>query len=245
VPSRPFLRARSRRDVRSEKRKVPSALRDLRAWPSAAAQRWVSGFASKICADNNTQALIAIGSIVRPVPSVQDVDLLYVYKSHRPDFADHPVDVDVRAYDAREVSDLVAAGHDLLGWALRYGRVICEHERYWTQLKAQWKNNARLPDPEIAEKRATKAKALYHDLRQLGDLDAAQEQLVSLLTHKAWARLLRAGIYPASRPELAGQLRAVGDTPLAAELENALTERDVERKSAARRAAAAGASRRR
>jgi hypothetical protein len=233
--SRRFLRDKSHRYVHSGKGQAPSALRALPAWPSAEAKRWVFNFAKKICADKNTQALVVIGSMARPVPSVQDVDLLYIYKSHRPEFAEHPMDVDVRVYDGREVPALIAAGHDLLCWALRYGRVLCEQNHYWTQLATQWKDHSPLPDPVIAERRASKAEAFYHDFHRLGDLDAACEQLVSLLTHKAWARLLRAGIYPASRPELAEQLRILGDTSLAEKLEMALAQRRVEMNSAGQR----------
>jgi hypothetical protein len=43
-----------------------------------------------------------------------------------------------------------------------------------------------------------------------GDADASQEQAVSYLTHLARAELLDRGIYPASRPELPSQLRAIG-----------------------------------
>jgi hypothetical protein len=198
-----------------------------------------------MCADRNTLALVAIGSLVRGVTTVQDADLVYIYKSHRPEFADHPLDVDVRIYDGSEVPGLIAAGHDLLGWALRYGRLICERGQYWTRLQSQWQHGTPLPDPTIAENRASKAEAFYHELRRLGDLEAAREQLVSLLTHKAWARLLRAGIYPASRPELAIQLRSIGDKSLARKIESALRQRQVDGSSPAQHQAAGDGARRR
>jgi hypothetical protein len=58
-----------------------------------------------------------------------------------------------------------------------------------------------------------------------GDSDAAHEQLVTLLTHRAWASLLRNNVHPASRPELPDQLRSVGEQSLANSLEQALRER--------------------
>ena len=194
-----------------------------------------------MCADRNTEALIAIGSIVRAVTTVQDADLVYIYKSHRPEFVDHPLDVDVRIYDGSKVPGSIAAGHDLLGWTLRYGRLICERGNYWTTLQSRWQHGTPLPDPTIAEKRASKAEAFYHELRQLGDLDAAHEQLVSVLTHTAWSRLLRADIYPASRPELPMQLRSIGHCSLAQKLESALRERQLEGSSPAQRHAPANA----
>ena len=135
--------------------------------------------------------------------------------------------MDVRVYDGNAVPALIEAGHDLLGWALRYGRLICEHDDYWTQLQARWQMNPPLPDPAIAERRASKAEASYRELRRLGDVDAAHEQLISLLTHKAWARLLRSGVYPASRPELPAQLSSIGDQSLAKRLKKVLREREL------------------
>ena len=62
-------------------------------------------------------------------------------------------------------------------------------------------------------------------MREVGDEDAFDELQVSYLTHRAWARLAGAGVHPASRPELPAQLRSVGETSLAADLEEALSQR--------------------
>ena len=45
---------------------------------------------------------------------------------------------------------------------------------------------------------------------------------ISYRTHLARATLAKAGIQPASRPELPSQLREVGETVLASDLERAL-----------------------
>ena len=62
-------------------------------------------------------------------------------------------------------------------------------------------------------------------MRDVGDEDAFNELNVSCLSHCARARLAAAGIQPASRPELPGQLRALGETDLATCLEDALAKR--------------------
>src|SRR3954465_13626087 len=69
-----------------------------RKWPSQYARTWVAAFAENVCGDANTEALVLIGSIARPVSQVADVDLLYVYRDQPIDFRDHPLDVDIRAY---------------------------------------------------------------------------------------------------------------------------------------------------
>lgn len=62
-------------------------------------------------------------------------------------------------------------------------------------------------------------------MREVGDEDAFNELNISYLSHRARAALAAAGIYPASRPELPGQLRELGDTALAARLDAALAKR--------------------
>ena len=73
--------------------------------------------------------------------------------------------------------------------------------------------------------RAAKAKELYNELLALGDSDAANEQLLTILTHLARARLIEGGIYPASCPELVEQLREIGEQYLARRPTNALYQR--------------------
>jgi hypothetical protein len=63
---------------------------------------------------------------------------------------------------------------------------------------------------------------------KLGDENAAREQAISYLTHLVRAELLERGIFPASRPELARQLREVDDSELAANLERVLLNESVD-----------------
>src|SRR5207253_3204837 len=90
-----------------------------------------------------------------------------------------------------------------------------------------------LPSPDVTEQRAERAADVYDQLVEIGDHDAALEQRISLLTHRAWTQLLRNHIHPASRPELPQQLRDAGEISLAGDLAAALRKR-----SAARRASA-------
>lgn len=202
-------------------------LEALRSWPSTATKRWVVSFAERVCKDSNTAALLAIGSIVRRATPVNDVDLVYIFRSSRPQFRTHPLDVDIRVYAGRDLGDLLSTGHDLLSWCLRFGYLICEHNHFWTSLMRSWEGRVPLPNPAIAEQRAARAEQRYKQLVELGDFDAAHDQLVSLLTHKAWAALLRRDVHPASRPELPGQLRSLGEHSLASLLERTLKERAV------------------
>lgn len=200
-------------------------LEALPSWPNTTTKRWVVSFAERVCGDPNTAALLAIGSIVRRATPVNDVDLVYICRAARPRFCPHPLDVDIRIYAAQEVGDLLSTGHDLLSWCVRFGYLVCEHDHFWTTLRQSWKDRVPLPNPAVAEQRAAQAQHRYEQLLNLGDIDAAHDQLISLLTHRAWASLLRHNVHPASRPELPDQLRALGEHSLANVLQLALDER--------------------
>jgi hypothetical protein len=101
-----------------------------------------------------------------------------------------------------------------------------------TDLRAQWvlgQASERLvcsgaaPPYEEATKRAARAERLTRELLAIGDESAAREMLVSMLTHRARSCLSKAGIYPASRPELPDQLRATGEHSLATALSDAIS----------------------
>ena len=197
-------------------------------WPSAASRDWVFAFAERVCADPNTRGLVLIGSIARQVPQCTDVDLLYIYEGQSLATGDHPLDVDIRRYSSDEVKSRVATSQDVISWSLRFGRVICEHDAFWTKLVRAHSAHLPLPNPDVAAQRAQRASQVYQQLLEMGDIDAALEQRITLLTHLAWERLLRARVHPASRPELPHQLRAIGEPNLAADLADALRLRAAE-----------------
>ena len=80
-----------------------------------------------------------------------------------------------------------------------------------------------LPSADVARGRAEKSIELGKELLAAGDESAASELVLSALTQYVRSRLIRLRVYPASRPEIFDQLRAVspGD-PLAQLLEEAL-----------------------
>lgn len=197
----------------------------IRQWPSEEARKWTERFLERMCSHPEVLAVVAFGSAVRRVSSSADLDLLYIYRSKDPRVDSPPLDVDVRGYDQAAVEELIEAGHDLLCWTLKYGRVICECEGFWTDLRRRWLRRLPMPSAELAEERAARSRKLYEDLHAAGDADAAAEQWLSWLTHKARAALIRAGVFPASRPELPEQLRAIGESSVADALDAALTAR--------------------
>ena len=195
------------------------------AWPSDVAKEWVVQFVQMAYDQPDIRAIVAFGSIVRDVSYSVDVDLLFVYNLEIPGFTTPPLDVDVRAYSQSDVESLVAKGHDLLCWSIRFGRAIHEKNRYWTDLRNKWARDLPFPSAGIADERAERARRLLEDLRVIGDEDAVHEQLIAMLTHLARAHLIRADVYPASRPELPRQLRSIGESAIASRLTDALKKR--------------------
>ena len=204
---------------------MPRFLESAEKWPSVAAMEWVEQLIQMANARADIPAIVAFGSIVRDVSLSADVDLLYVYESGKPIFAAPPLDVDVKAYRRTDVESLVTDGHEILCWSIRYGTVLHQKDRFWSDLRETWARHLPLPSAEVAEERAERARRLLEDLRVIGDDDAVQEQSITMLTHLARARLIRADVFPASRPELPKQLRLIGESALASRLTDALQKR--------------------
>ena len=178
------------------------------------------------CADSSVLAVVAIGSAVRGATVPHDVDFVLVHAPNAaPNLGAFPLDVDLRSYDASTVDENLGAGHELLGWAVQFGVPICERNQYWRSVTGRWLHRIPLPSADRATERARRARHLTEELRAIGDVEAAAEQYVSWLTHDARARLIHAGVYPASRPELSEQLRQLGAHPEADTLESALADR--------------------
>ncbi len=204
---------------------LSAALDAVRAWPSSRARQWTIEAVALARQDASIQAIVASGSAVRDVSRIDDLDLVLVYRERRPCLRRPPIGVDLQQHEETEVPRKLANGHEFLSWAVRFGRPIFEREQWWSRLRADW--NDRLPLPSAAEsrKRAHRAQQLHQEMQSLGDHDAAAENYIAMLTHLARAALSEAGVLPRSRPELAGQLRSIGDQPLADRLDDALAHR--------------------
>ena len=201
------------------------ALAVVRSWPSGRARLWTIDAVTVARQDAVILAIVASGSAVRDVVQSDDLDLVLVYRKRRPDLPRPPIGVDLQQYEATEVPQKLANGHDFHSWAVRFGRPLFERDRWWSRLRADWNARLSLPSATEARKRARRARQLHQEMQSLGDHDAATENYVSMLTHLARATLSDAGILPRSRPELAGQLRQIGEVPLADRLTDALAHR--------------------
>lgn len=199
---------------------TPSPALDAVRWPSVAACEWVTDLLTRVRCGNDVVAVVAYGSAVRDCVSSSDVDLLVIARG---EFlvSPPPLDVDLRVVGVDEVEVALSAGDEVLGWAARLGVPLMEADAFWSSLMARWAGHLPFPNADAAEERAARAARYEQALRAAGDHDAADEMRLTELTQRARARLLRAGLYPLSRPELPGQLAALGAGGLARELSDA------------------------
>jgi len=197
-------------------------------WPTSRARDWALAFLDSAGDDANILAVIAVGSAVRPRVPSSDLDVLVICADPSKVTAPRPLEVDLRVYSAADIESKLAAGHDMLGWAVMFGRVLFQRSSFWDGIVKSWRHWLPLPSSTQARTRAAAAYRRMTSLLRLGDADAVREQAVSHLTHLARAELLERGIYPESRPELPEQLRKIGDYHLAGRLDRILQEDEAD-----------------
>jgi hypothetical protein len=191
----------------------------IQRWPTARSKNWTESFLDSAREDKNIMAVVAVGSAVRPSVPTFDLDLVVICRERAKLTAKPPIEIDMRAYAADQVDGLIRGGNDLLGWAVKFGKLLFQREGLWDTILESWHDRLPLPSAEIASQRADDAFRRMKNVYELGDSDAAYEQALSYVTHLARAELLKRRVYPASRPELPGQLHAIGCLRIAGWLE--------------------------
>ncbi len=199
-------------------------------WPTERSRQWASDFLRRVRQDPNVLAVVAIGSAVRRDVLPDDLDVIVIRRCPQTRRERPPLEVDLRAFEASDVDAKIAAGHDLLGWAVVFGRPMFDRQDTWLQIVERWEGRVPLPDPEVAQARAAEALKRLNEMREMGDEDAAVELEVAYLSHLARRVLAEAGVHPASRPELPAQLRDAGAQRLAEDVAEALEARARMRK---------------
>ena len=191
-------------------------------WPTERARKWTREFLNSAAANNSVMAVIAIGSAIRPDVVSADLDLIVISAEARPLHISPPMEIDLRVYSVSTIDAQIATGHDLLGWAIKFGKALFQRDHCWDEIIDAWKDRLPLPSAALARERAVAAHERLVKVLESGDTDAIREQAVSYLTHLSRAELLDRGVYPASRPELASQLRASNGSQIAEQLDRLL-----------------------
>ena len=202
--------------VREQGMKDEDLSRAILRWPTQRSRDWTLALLGHAHADLNVVSIVAVGSAVRPGVVSSDLDLIVIGED-RVDFRKRyraPLEIDIRVYGPSDIAASLQSGHDMLGWAVKFGKVLFQRADYWDDVVRRWKDRLPFPDIDSAYARASDSYRWLSELHSVGDTDAAHEHALSYLTHLARAALVERGVYPASRPELPGQLQeAFADAP--------------------------------
>jgi hypothetical protein len=126
-------------------------------------------------------------------------------------------------YPLETVEEHLAAGHEVLGWAMKFGETLYDLDKAWETLEDKFRDQVPLPSASEATKRARESLMRAREMLKTGDESAADDLILAGLTQLVRARLIKSQIFPASRPELPQQLRIISpQDPLAQMLEDAM-----------------------
>jgi predicted nucleotidyltransferase len=167
----------------------------------------------RVVQEHQGYPVVLVGSFARAARphELSDIDLLVVDDGEP---GSGSAELQIVAIPATELRERAAAGDDFVQWALRFGEPISAR-RKWQELRDQLLPSAPWPDPVRSVGRAKRALQFSRDLVAMGDVPAAQEQSLLGLSHAARAALLKARVFPLSRPELPEQLESIGEQALA------------------------------
>jgi hypothetical protein len=151
-------------------------------------------------------------------------DLDYHVIGPRPSRAGLADEVDIVATDAGRFWEKLRAGDDYVQWTLRFGCVLFDRTGIFREGLRVLSSERLWPDTSRKRARLPVHRRHAERLIDLGDCDAAQEQVRAALTAAARAVLLDADVFPLSRTELPEQLQAIGRTRLASALRAAIDD---------------------
>jgi predicted nucleotidyltransferase len=184
---------------------------------------WLSAFLADAARNPQLVAIVAMGSSVRGhVHRRSDFDVLVVHRGSRPSVK-APMEVDVRFASVDQLDELVSKGNEIVCWALMFGFALFDSQNRWERLQVAWSGRIPLPSAGEARSRALATLAKAKEMLEAEDESAVEDLVLAALTQLARERLINARIFPASRPELPDQLRAIHcNDPLATLLESAM-----------------------
>jgi hypothetical protein len=162
----------------------------------------------------NAVSVILVGSAARNARAEDsDIDLLLI-GSERPQLPRTFPRFHIQTSSVAEFLNNLRKGDDFESWCVRLGVALYDGGGCWANILAS-EESKQWPRWELKVLHGARRLFLAHSLLEMGDNVAASEELVYTLGHIARGLLLKSGIFPLSRPELAEQLRQIGYPHLA------------------------------
>jgi hypothetical protein len=150
-------------------------------------------------------------------------DLDYHVVGTRPRHDDLREEIDIYAGDVDRFWTKLRSGDDFVQWTLRFGCILFDRGTFRAGLNAMVTENI-WPDQQVQLRRVPEFRRIAARLIEVGDREAAQEQVRATLTSAARALLLKVGVFPLARSEIPDQLDDAGEQTLAEALARAIHE---------------------
>ena len=138
-----------------------------------------------------------------------DIDVLVLHEDGHRIRLKRPGDIHLQQDSRTRFLERLEEGDDYPGWALRFGKPIRDPDGWWAKQATAEFENPHWPDWRQKVEHAKKRMGMASELLALGDVDAASEELLFAASHVARAVLLKRGVFPLSRPEMASQLEPI------------------------------------
>jgi predicted nucleotidyltransferase len=153
-------------------------------------------------------AMVLIGSVARGTATHRsDVDLLFL-TNETAKAPSAPSKFHIHLFTRERFLRKLAEGDDFAAWAVRFGVPIEDHG-IWTEITKSPEAQV-WPEWRKKVKHSVRRLILGARLLEIGDQDAASEELLFAIGHAARALLLRGNVFPLSRAELITQTKEIG-----------------------------------
>lgn len=155
----------------------------------------------------NHATVVLIGSAARGTQTWRsDVDLLVIFDGEARLRLRPPSQLHLHQESRSRFLERLRSGDDYPVWALRFGVCLHDPSGWWATLAAEEERHPHWPNWRHKIGLASKRLAMATSLLDMGDVDAAAEELLYAASQIARALLLRRGTFPLSRPELPAQV---------------------------------------
>lgn len=166
------------------------------------------------CSLGDAITVVLVGSAARNVQTEEsDIDLLLL-ANERPVVPKSFPGFHIQTSSIAEFKRNLQNGEDFEAWCVRLGMLLFDGG-HWASIVAS--EEAKLwPRWELKVSHGARRLFLAQALLEMGDEVAASEELLYTVGHIARGLLLKSGVFPLSRPELAEQLKKLGYPHVAA-----------------------------
>ena len=159
---------------------------------------------------SDTATVVMIGSSARGAMNDRsDIDILVLDDGESRIRVESLANVHPQYYSRLKFLSRLEDGDDYPDWALRFGVPMRDPDGWWARHVAAEVDNPHWPDWRPKVNHARKRMSMASELLDIGDVDAASEELMFGASHIARAALLKHGVFPLSRPELPSQLESI------------------------------------